>query len=827
MTQIIESNDSDAIKMFGDNLNAFKSKDPYVVLVGPADTGKAEWVENIIPTPNGYRRFGDLKIGDIIFSEKGLPTQINGIFPQGIKQSYKITFNDDTSINVCGEHLWLTWTKNQRDIYFNKKVFQKRGRTGNPKILTTLEIKNNINKDFSIPVTKPVIYKKQKLLIDPYVMGALIGDGHIGLKITKISSSDEFIINKVKSKLLPNHSLVKNKSRKYDYTIKSDNYKNQYTRYFYHTALKSDIKYIPKEYLTSSIEDRIELLHGLIDTDGSVDKRDGQISYYTTSKQLSKDFRELIQSLGGICKISTKIPTYTYKGEKKKGKLLYIIYIVLPPEIIPCSLPRKLEKYKPRQNSVLKKIKSVEEDGLKEMMCISVNNPTSLYLTKNYIVTHNTFTLCMKVHLFCLKYPGVRVLMTRKSLRALRDSAVITYQNVLRMTGMDQVVRTLGETRPTNFIYPMAERRENGVLYKGKSEIILAPLDVQGKALGAEYNMVYVNQPDTEGTTLAEFKLIKSRARLPTSPYRQLICDPNPAHDKHWLLLNSTNSGNPEGEWTLFNSTHKDNPKLYDHSAQDWTELGREQLKELANLPGGMRDSLFEGKWFSTAGMAFAEYWQPHKHVLFYETQEAVDLGVAKKLKDETYIDCVPQDWDSYLSLDWGHGDPFVAILFSKHPKKDLIIQHKHIYITKTDIYEVAHLTSQMISGYNIKAVIADRGRAEATVMESILGKSITTAKKGAGSVMDGMNMMIAELNSDRWKFVNLEDSLFNTPDPELVRRNLPMGYDEIPNLKKDDKTGKIANHQADHFYDALRYFMVYWIELTRGKRKNTEFVWL
>ena len=441
--------------------------------------------------------------------------------------------------------------------------------------------------------------------------------------------------------------------------------------------------------------------------------------------------------------------------------------------------------------------------------------------------TGKTYALCLKMHLFCLKYPGVRVLLTRKSLRALRDSAVITYQNILRSTRMDQEVRTLGETRPTNFIYPKAERREDGILYSGKSEIILAPLDVQGKALGAEYNMVYVNQPDTEGTTLAEFNLIKSRARLNSSPYRQLIADPNPAHDKHWLLLNSKNNGNKDGLWTLYNSTHKDNPNLFNQETQEWTELGLEQLNELSNLPGGLRDSLFEGKWFSTSGMAFAEYWQPHKHILYLESNEAVELGVSKQLKDYTFIDSVPQDWDHYLSIDWGHGDPFVAILFAKHPKKDIIIQHKHIYITKADIYEVSRLTVEMTSGYNIKAVIADRGRAEATVMESILGKSITTAKKGAGSVMDGMNMMIAELNSDRWKFVELKESLFNEPDQELVKRNLPMGYDEIPNLKKDDKTGKVADHQADHFYDALRYFMVYWIELTRGRRKNTEFVWL
>lgn len=440
--------------------------------------------------------------------------------------------------------------------------------------------------------------------------------------------------------------------------------------------------------------------------------------------------------------------------------------------------------------------------------------------------TGKTYSLCFKIHLFCLKYPGVKVLMTRKSLRSLRDSAVKTYEAVLETTGMSGQVRKLGETRPTNFIYPYAERSEDEILYKGISEIILAPLDTQGKALGAEYNMVYVNQPDTEGTTLDEFELIKSRARLPTSPYRQIICDPNPSHDKHWLLLNSKNENPENGKWNIITSTHEDNPKLYDHVKKEWTLMGIEGRKNLSNLPGSMRDSLFEGKWFSTAGMVFGDSWDESKHVIYLESQEAQELGISTETQPGVFINIVPKEWDHYLTIDWGFGDAFCAILIVRHPVKDLFIIHKHIYITNKDIYEVAQMTREMTFGYNIKAVIADRGPAEATVMEGVLNKTITTAKKGAGSVMTSINMMIAELNSDRWKFVNLKDSLYNLPDSELIKKNLPMGYDEIPNLKKDDRTGGIAKKQSDHYVDPLRYFMVYWIEKTKGN-KNNYFVWL
>jgi len=566
----------------------------------------------------------------------------------------------------------------------------------------------------------------------------------------------------------------------------------------------------------STVEDRLQLFYGLIDSKGIV--KNNYCLYYTYSKQLANSIAELVQSLGGMVRIRHKVIS---------NKREYCLIILLPQEILPSDCISINKNYNEPKEVLRKKIVDIKEMKKEEMVCISVNNPNQLYLSSHYIVTHNTFTMCMKMHLFCIKYPGARVLLTRKSLRALRDSAVITYQSVLRLTGMSEQVRTLGETRPTNFIYPYKERKENGVIYKGKSEVILAPLDTKGKALGAEYNMVYVNQPDTEGTTQEEFQLIRSRCRLTSTPYRQLICDPNPAHDKHWLLLNSTQFNPNSGLWEIITSEAKDNPNLFNHKLNEWTDFGKEYLKGMESLSGNLRESQLEGKWYSLSGMAFTDYWQPHRHVLYLESEEAVKLRVSEDIGNQYYVNVVPQDWHHYLAIDWGFGDPYVALLIAKHPSKDLYIVHKHIYIKNKDINYVADLTHSMISGYNIKSIIADRGRAESAVMEKVLGRNITTATKGAGSVIDSMNICISELNSDRWKFVNLTDSLFHEPDPELVKKRLPMGYDELPNLKKDDKTGKIADGQADHFYDAWKYFCRFLIEKERGNIGDNKFVWL
>lgn len=801
MTKILVSEDEDAINFYGGNLEAFKSKDSFVVLVGPANSGKAEFVDNKIPTPKGWVKIKDTNIGDFIFNEQGEVTQITGKYPQGKKVTNRVKFEDATYLDVCEDHLW--------EVEYEDKI----------EVVTTKFIKENLEKEFYIPLSKPVHYNNNfNHKISPYLFGYLIENSKYienNLYITKPIFNTS-IINKIRNKLPEDYQLKKVITKDYEYRILKNSFLNVIGKTLDLNYKKHKYGYIPNEYLLSPIDERLELLYGLMDSKGII--KNNYCLYYTYSKQIANSVSELIQSLGGMVRIRHKI--FNKKRE-------YCLIILLPQGVLPSDNKELIKNYNEPEKELKKKIVDVKEMTEQEMICISVDNPRSLYLTKNYIVTHNTFTMCMKMHLFALKYPGARILMTRKSLTSLRNSAVITYQNILRMVGMDDEIRTLGETRPTNFIYPYKERTENGITYKGKSEIILAPLDTRGKALGAEYNMVYVNQPDTEGTTLEEFQLIRSRCRLTNTPYKQLICDPNPAHDKHWLLLRSKNIDPNTGLWNITESYAKDNPSLFNHKTNEWTENGLEFLESLSGLTGNLKSSQLEGKWYSLSGMAFSDYWQPHRHVLMLETEEAQELGVSQDIGGMHFVNSVPQDWHHYLTIDWGFGDPFVAILIAKHPKKDLYIAHKHIYITKKDINYVADLTHSMISGYNIKSIIADRGRAESHVMETVLGRSITTATKGAGSVIDSMNLVISELNSDRWKFVNLEDSLFHPPDPELVSKYLPMGYDEFPNLKKDDKTGKIADGQADHYYDAFKYFVRFLVEKNKGNIGNNKFVWL
>ena len=431
-----------------------------------------------------------------------------------------------------------------------------------------------------------------------------------------------------------------------------------------------------------------------------------------------------------------------------------------------------------------------------------------------------TWTLCLKVHMLCIKYPGIRVLICRKSLPSLRESIVKTYLDVVKITKYSDFVRVLGETRPTEFHYEENEQEWDGVKYKGVSKISLRQIDMKGTALGAEYDIIYFNQPDAQGLTEEEFLQLSTRARLSNMPYRQIMADPNPSFEGHWLLR-----GEIEGKWKFFNSTHKDNPKYFDHKTNEWTKDGKEHLAQLEMLPEHLKKSQLEGKWYSLAGMVFQDIWDESKYVFRLEDQIARNYNLSK-IEDGEFVNNIPKEWEHYLTIDWGYNpDPFVAVLVAKHPTLNKYIAHKHIYITKNDIIQVAEMVSSMIQGYNVVAIVADRGPAETTIIESYTGKQIIGASKGSGSVESGINLMMAELREEKWLFLDTLQSLQHDKDPELEKKMKPMGYEEIPLLKYDDKTGKLAARQADHFFDAIRYLMRYLAECNPNKKYK--FTWL
>jgi phosphate starvation-inducible protein PhoH len=378
------------------------------IVAGLPGSGKAQPLDALILCENGYKKMGDVKIGERIYSNDGQLYNILNIYSQGEKDIYKVSFSDGSSTECCKEHLWLTQTSRDRSGQkkINRKAY-KSPKEGNLK--TTEEIAktlmygintNCIKKNHSIPITNAINFNKKDLDIHPYFLGVLLGDGCFRSTSISITSMDEELINKCNNILkLDNYYLFKMKiseNAKYDYRVSNFNKINNYIHKVDKLnlyKLKSDKKFIPEIYKFSSIEDRIDLLNGIMDTDGTVRKDGTSYDISLSSLKLIEDIKFIVESLGGICnKIRTKQGKYKKNNEIIICKMSYRISFRLPNYINPFSLSRKKnlvklkEKYFP-----VRYITNVEFIGKKEAQCILVDSPTHLYITNDFIVTHNTY----------------------------------------------------------------------------------------------------------------------------------------------------------------------------------------------------------------------------------------------------------------------------------------------------------------------------------------------------------------------------------------------------------------------------------------------------
>jgi replicative DNA helicase len=384
------------------NMGGGLSKGELGVILAAFGVGKAQPLHSKILTPNGWVTMGDIKIGDKVISRDGKSCNVTGVFPQGKRPIYKISFNDGTETLCDEEHLWSVNTINQRN-----RSTKKDGKNitlppdNTYKTLSTInmyknvKVWNNRRLNYKIPNISPVEFDKKELSINPYLLGVIIGDGCITIHNSPhFVTKDVEIIENVR-KVYENISVSEHTrliTKKNGEIIKRSLIKVsllnmiQLLKGIGLYGSNSKTKFIPKDYLYTSVSDRVKLLQGLVDTDGYIDKHRCEIS--TVSETLSLNIKELVQSLGGKVKITTKIGKY----DDIECSLVYRIGFSFPNNgIIPSLLTRKINRFKPRTKySDNKFIKSIEYYGEEEAKCIMVDNPEHLYVTDDYIVTHNT-----------------------------------------------------------------------------------------------------------------------------------------------------------------------------------------------------------------------------------------------------------------------------------------------------------------------------------------------------------------------------------------------------------------------------------------------------
>lgn len=385
------------------------------LFTGSSGTGKGCWDEELVPiyTEDGsivVKRHGDLEIGDYVFNRKGEPVLVTGVYHRGLKDVYRVTLGDGRQVIVDGSHLW-TWKyakghEGETFVTSSTEELIERG-------LYRRERNGSKSYRIWIPMNEAVQYSEKDYSVDPYVVGALLGNGCLTISnILTFSSGNSFVPDKIATIL----GAVKAKqyAKNYNWCFVKEQYSGLRgsikDRLFQRNEvlaslpelwnLKSHEKFIPDVYKYGSIEQRWELIRGLFDTDGSIGQCDGErfnVSYSTTSYQLAKDIQDVLFSLG----VASSINNHGDRDRDGDVHDEYDLHVSICPEKKPMffSYPKKLAiaekavKVNKQRNKNYDIVPIVSIEKLNEQLpttCIMVEDDEHLYQTAGYIVTHNT-----------------------------------------------------------------------------------------------------------------------------------------------------------------------------------------------------------------------------------------------------------------------------------------------------------------------------------------------------------------------------------------------------------------------------------------------------
>lgn len=435
-----------------------------------------------ILTPNGWTTMGEIKEGDIVFAYDGTLSNVLGVYEHGTRNVYEITMSDGSKAVACDKHLWEIKERNKDRSYGKPKLV-------NTEYLITHFLDDNGKSRIILPKNEPIEFGEKTYNIHPYVLGCLLGDGSLSnsisisnidldlierfekylpngvelskpcgivynikgttsganklskkIKVTNIETEQFEVFERIGiasiklgiDKTTLNGRCLRNSiidGYKYEFIENTQKFTNIIKEYISDLGLlHKDCyeKFIPEEYLFGSIEQRKELLKGLIDTDGNVSK-DGTVYYTTVSKLLCDDIVSLVKSLGGTARIFENEPKTSHIDNRifKGTVTTYNIRISFEHPIEITTVGRKKERLKQHTSKIHKnRIVDIRFVGEEEVKCIMIDHPKQLYITDDYIVTHNTLEEKMHPYTFPI-IQNIEACVGKETCAKLLESQII------------------------------------------------------------------------------------------------------------------------------------------------------------------------------------------------------------------------------------------------------------------------------------------------------------------------------------------------------------------------------------------------------------------
>ena len=362
--------------------------------------GRAQPLSSSVLTPSGFQPIGDLRVGDLVIGSDGLPTPVLGVYPQGRKEVFRLRAQDGASTMCCGEHLWHVFTASDR----------RRGKPG--RVVETREMVGRLRAAhqhrFELPLlSAPVAFPPGEVPLDPYALGLLLGDGCLTCKTTpSFSTGDPELATALEERL---EGIELRRKGPVDYILRHANGQrggvivvNPVTAVLRELGVagtNSATKFVPEVYLHNESWVRLAVLQGLFDSDGGPVTQSGRkcrIQYTTCSERLRDGVAFLVRSLGGVAYSRLRKAVGRRPGRANCRPVhhrsdAFVMDIRLPSGIEPFRLERKREQYRRDGGGrPMRFVDEIEFVGEVETVCIQVAAADSLYVTDDFLVTHNT-----------------------------------------------------------------------------------------------------------------------------------------------------------------------------------------------------------------------------------------------------------------------------------------------------------------------------------------------------------------------------------------------------------------------------------------------------
>ena len=629
---------------------------------GTRGPGKGLPLGEPVYTPTGPRPIGGLRVGDYVSCPDGSVSPIIGVYPQGLRQTYEIEFFDGSIARCDDQHIWT--------LHVGGKF-----PSGEYKNYTMQEVLRMFNVgcyNLNVPTLDKIdIGKSNGLKIDPYTLGLFLGDGCSAQRGSYCTIDDELAEHVVKNGF---RETLKDKRN----SLRNFSCNTWFTEAYYELGLKnvrSHTKFVPIAYLHASHEDRLAVLQGLMDTDGTIDKR-GYITFTSVSLQLAKDVQYLARSLGARATLTEKYPTINGVAYGKS----YNVYIQPAGKFVPFRLSRKVERMTPYMHKNLtNKIVAIRETGKQETVCIKIAHPSGLFVTRDFVVTHNTDAHLMRFRMrvgqgYGRHWRGVIFDREYKNLDDLISKSQRWFPE------FDDGARFLSSKADYKWVWPTGEE----LLFRR----IRKASDYWGYH-GQEFPFIGWNEltkfPDSglfDSMMSCNRSSYIAEPGLPELPL-EVFATCNPYGVGHnWVkkkFISPAKAGTfQKHTFKVFNPRTQSNidiTRLTVHLFGSYRENKYLDPLYVANLesitdPNKRRAWLF-GDWDVVAGGMFDDVWNKSHHVL------------------EPFA--IPRNWTITRSFDWGESKPFSVGWWAHSDGSDVVLSNGQVMSTlKGDLFRIA-----------------------------------------------------------------------------------------------------------------------------------------